>query len=90
MAAYLLVGHIFGQADDEAVAADGRPQGKTETSVAAGGLNDGVARLDATAPLGLREHAERNAVLSVLLCSEEKGGGGGGGGGGVLMGGEVL
>jgi hypothetical protein len=59
----LLAAHLLGHGDDHAVAADGGGHGEADAGVTAGGLDERVARLDASGFLGLEEHADADAIL---------------------------
>ena len=67
----LLAAHLLGHRDDHAVAVHSSRHGQTDAGVAAGGLDQRVARLDAPTLLGLQQHALANAVLDGTAGREE-------------------
>mmetsp|Transcript_56339 Transcript_56339/g.98919 ORF Transcript_56339/g.98919 Transcript_56339/m.98919 type:complete len:270 (-) Transcript_56339:34-843(-) len=68
---YLLSRHLLRETDDHLVALQGGSQGEADAGVAAGGLNQHVARLDAAALLRLLDHALANTVLDGASGIEE-------------------
>mmetsp|Transcript_29998 Transcript_29998/g.64676 ORF Transcript_29998/g.64676 Transcript_29998/m.64676 type:complete len:438 (-) Transcript_29998:73-1386(-) len=60
---HLLTGHLLWQADDLLVAFDGRDHAQADASVAAGGLNEDVTRLNSATLLSLLNHSLGNTVL---------------------------
>ena len=54
---------MFGHDEDHAIALDRRRHGKGDAGVAAGGLDQRVARLDGAALLGAGDHRQRRPVL---------------------------
>ena len=59
----LLAAHLLGHRDDHPVAADRGGHREADAGVAAGRLDQRVARLDAPRLLGLEQHAHADAVL---------------------------
>jgi hypothetical protein len=55
--------HAVGHHQDEFVALDGGHHGQADAGVARGRLDDGAARLQRAASLGVFDHGQRNAVL---------------------------
>jgi hypothetical protein len=58
-----LLAHGIRHRENQVVALDRRNQRQTDSGIARGGLNDGVARLDASALLGILNHRQTNPVL---------------------------
>ena len=58
-----LLAHGVGHDDDGLVALGSGHHGQTHTRVAAGGLDDGAARLERATALGVLDHGQGNAVF---------------------------
>mmetsp|Transcript_18247 Transcript_18247/g.43860 ORF Transcript_18247/g.43860 Transcript_18247/m.43860 type:complete len:263 (-) Transcript_18247:592-1380(-) len=55
--------HAVGHHQDQLVALDGRHHGQAHAGIARGRLDDGAARLEQAAGLGVLDHGQRDAIL---------------------------